>query len=741
MKINVELQNAIKGNELIIFVGAGYSSTPPLNIPTWRNLIYCFITELISSFPEVTGLDILMSRLKNNTIDEITALQELFEKGFENECMDILKKEVDINLTYKDLTKFTNLWKITNRIVTTNYDKAIETSNNGVTVFTHLDKKEIASLEKKHNYLWKLHGCISKHNDCILFKEKYDELYKNNRLFTFELRNLFAHKTILFIGFSLNDPYIVDILSDLREIYEGHKGKNLLLTTKNDDFSKYDVETVKLNNWNELDSYLDELVNFRNGINFGVEQAYNFKIQEFEEKGIRYNSEEVKKDIEILFSSISENYSEIEIDIQNGDFDRIDSKLEKSLQESLLRAKYYNKKSAEIAFKCATSKRIQLKYSEALIFYRQAVDLYPLNSEYLNELGSILHDLGQFENAINYYKQSIEVELKGNNPISNNIGDRYSNIGEALSDLQDYESALKFYEKAIATDTKIFGSKHPKIGHYYLGIGGIWREKNDNERALEFYNRALEIALNNNGSEIPNSQVAGSSYYNIGYTLMELKEFRLAANNFGEAIKYDSQHYSPSDKHFLLTIQYLGYALEQIGDVREIIHYYHQVAEFEIKNFGERYEQLAHRYSKLGTYYRQIGVLSFEALDYFKKALSICLESFGENHPLTANCYNDIGVCLFNSEKYDEAYIHYGLALSIDISHYGSSHHCTATDYYNLGLTSEKLNDYQTAQILFEKALPILNDTLGQNHEYSTGAKRHLDNIKKGNSWWNRVWR
>jgi len=82
---------------------------------------------------------------------------------------------------------------------------------------------------------------------------------------------------------------------------------------------------------------------------------------------------------------------------------------------------------------------------DALIAFKSAVEMDPANPEYHNNLAGVMASLGNYHEAIETYKHSLE--LSNDNKSKAAIWNR---IGNAFRKMKNYEGAVQAYQKAVA---------------------------------------------------------------------------------------------------------------------------------------------------------------------------------------------------------------------------------------------------------------------------------------------------
>jgi hypothetical protein len=174
IKIHSTIQDAIKKCNLVFFVGSGFSI--PVGLPSWKELVDVIINDLQRDYPG----DILLNKLDIARVSEIDILDRLRPKHFAR-IVDTLEKSINIDLSSKDLALHKKLWKITDQVVTTNYDKILESIKPEICKkVVHDNDFHIAKLSSTESFLFKVHGCITQPDKCILFSDQYKKLYNKH---------------------------------------------------------------------------------------------------------------------------------------------------------------------------------------------------------------------------------------------------------------------------------------------------------------------------------------------------------------------------------------------------------------------------------------------------------------------------------------------------------------------------------------------------------------------------------
>ncbi|RID87039.1 hypothetical protein D1953_06905 [Peribacillus asahii] len=240
----MSFEQLIKGSKLpVLFIGSGFSRRY-LNSPDWEQLlikIYEFIGKQKIDYVA------LKSRIKNKAenrklgdgeVNSIIAeeLEEEFnnyfyESDLVTEYSEWVEQEVNpfrmciativgqlsiLKEKEAEIEIFKSLKNKVMSVITTNYDTLIELLFSLTKESTFIGQPQLFnpnSLELGE--LYKIHGCITEPDNIIITKSDYDNFKENAKLFSAKLLTLISENPVVFIGYSINDPNMQQILTDL----------------------------------------------------------------------------------------------------------------------------------------------------------------------------------------------------------------------------------------------------------------------------------------------------------------------------------------------------------------------------------------------------------------------------------------------------------------------------------------------------------------------------------------------
>lgn len=179
-----------------------------------------------------------------------------------------------------------------------------------------------------------------------------------------------------------------------------------------------------------------------------------------------------------------------------------------------------------------------------------------------NNIGLILRNYNQSEEALKYFKITLEHVLKtGNKPAEAIV---WNNIGISLRGLKQYEEAKEALEKAYKINSEI-GANLP-MAQDLNNLGNIYKDQKKFKQAIEYYEKALEI---NKSEDIR---------YEVAQNLNNLSEVYLVLNEFSKAKMYLKESEEvlstiKADQLKLINLDFYGRFYTQVKNYKQAILY------------------------------------------------------------------------------------------------------------------------------------------------------------------------
>ena len=496
------LREAIKADELVLFVGAGLSwnfkNKKNETLEGWTKMASS-ITSHLKEKHRITE-DVKQSCDKKEPID---ALKEIEDSGVNKGIVGEFVKDYFSLGEGNDYSLQQKLFELSTKIITTNYDTALEKAVPQLQEIKAYRGKdyELNRLKKDPIFLFKLHGCIEHIDSMVLFPSDYGKLYNSKgrdaEHALYALRNLIFNKTFLFIGMGLGDPQINSFFKEIKRIQGIYSQEHYIITLESLEKSLDFLTPIKVDSYVDIPTVIDQLLEIKRS----VEEK-----RDLEEKLHLDQLKESEERNEVLTKAL-ENEKDIN-----------------KRQTLLLEWESNNRFNRGLRYHLAG------EYLEASEEYKVATILNPRNSEAFCNWGTALSDLAKtksgneaeklYHEAFEKYQWAIEYKP--------DFYDAYNNWGTALSGLAEiktrsdaerlYNEAFKKYQKAIDYKSDYYQA----YNNWGTALSDLAKTKSGSE-AEELYDKAFE-----------NFQQAikyGGGSYNLAclYALRNRKE---------EALKY-----------------------------------------------------------------------------------------------------------------------------------------------------------------------------------------------------------
>ena len=491
------LKEAIKNDELVLFVGSGLSwklkNTAGNTLGGWKEMV----SSMLSYLKDKEYITAKEQRFCLK-LEPIKALQRLENKGIDREKVrDFLQGYFTLGKKNKFPLQ-EKLYSLSTKIITTNYDLAFEEA------IEKLDKekaykgqnKKLSKLLADPVFLFKLHGCIEDINSLVLFPSDYRKLYNNYdrdaALALLVFKFLIFSKTFLFIGTGMDEHQIINFFEEIKEVRDSFSQKHYIITTDPLSIPTNFLTSIKINDYAEIPSYIDQLLDIK-------------------EK----TEEEKNPEKKLLLKQLKASKKEKEALEKE-----LDKEKDKNKRQALLL-----KREANNHFRLGLKHHQAEEYLEAAEEYKTASELKPEYSEAYNNWGVALMELAEIKSgneAEELYKEACKKYDKAIT-YKQDYHEAYNNWANSLSELAKTKSgseAEELYKEAfekynLATTYK--QDDHQVYYNWGVALIKLATIKSGNE-AEELYEEAFEKYKLATTYKQDDHQV----YYTWGLALVEL---------------------------------------------------------------------------------------------------------------------------------------------------------------------------------------------------------------------------
>ncbi|MBO9733190.1 MAG: SIR2 family protein [Chitinophaga sp.] len=227
-----------------IFVGSGLSRRY-YNLPTWMDLLRGFFPNMhgatdfnyyISQYnghaPQIASAmanDFFDIWWKNPAFAKRTKALGGKMKGkhspFKYELCEYLKTQSKVNVALQtEIDLFKKI--VVDGIITTNYDDFLEQMFPDFKPY--IGQRQLLFAEfMPIGEIYKIHGCISDYDSIVLTHEDYTNFNDRNAYLAAKLLTIFVEHPIIFLGYSITDENINEILDAIIKCLDGQNAANL----------------------------------------------------------------------------------------------------------------------------------------------------------------------------------------------------------------------------------------------------------------------------------------------------------------------------------------------------------------------------------------------------------------------------------------------------------------------------------------------------------------------------------
>ena len=216
-----ELISLVRREQVSLFIGAGFSKEA--GAPSVWDLQKAILGEIHDTEKRESHKDDKLADLSNFFVNEI-------HLGSRNPLMRILKKAFDFEPTCMDdhnlLAKIPHF----RRIFTTNYDTLLEDSYSRNDICVVRNDADCAYINKPFTVV-KVHGDFTDPDSVVITSDDYKQFFTANKnpIMWNLVKTEFATKNILFIGYSLEDNNILDIIQKVSDAQGNNQNEMFLI--------------------------------------------------------------------------------------------------------------------------------------------------------------------------------------------------------------------------------------------------------------------------------------------------------------------------------------------------------------------------------------------------------------------------------------------------------------------------------------------------------------------------------
>ncbi len=302
----------------------------------------------------------------------------------------------------------------------------------------------------------------------------------------------------------------------------------------------------------------------------------------------------------------------------------------------------------------------QQQYDQAEPLYLRALAIrgqklgrkHPDVATSLNNLAVLCKAQRRFGEAQHLYLQAIEI-------LEQKLGSEHLSVANTLHNLaglykaqQQYDKAEPLYLRALTIRERKLGRDHPSIASTLNNLAGLCEAQGRNTEAEPLYRRALAIAEQKLGQI---SEKGDSPLENQGAAALITAPIDLNLNNV--VLRENSLGHDTAD-----TLHDLAILCESQGRYAESEQHYLRALAICEQQLGTEHPAVANILNGLAALCKSQGWYG-ESEQHYLHALTIYEQQLGNEHPLVSNSFNNLAELHYAQGWYGEALKHYQSSL------------------------------------------------------------------------------
>lgn len=212
----------IRNEEVIVWAGAGLSMSA--GYPSGNQLCEILIDNLSKSEKELINNNLLLPDLTEEIFRIKGNNKNLIIRVLNKVFLDSKQKTTEMHDKIALIPHFKT-------IITTNYDKLLESSF-GDKARLILTSSQIPYFEKNKTEIFKVHGDLTLPESIIITKSDYINFFsdeKENEIYWNVIKERLSTKSVLFLGYNLEDPNISVIFEKITNSLASHRKECFLI--------------------------------------------------------------------------------------------------------------------------------------------------------------------------------------------------------------------------------------------------------------------------------------------------------------------------------------------------------------------------------------------------------------------------------------------------------------------------------------------------------------------------------
>jgi tetratricopeptide (TPR) repeat protein len=247
----------------------------------------------------------------------------------------------------------------------------------------------------------------------------------------------------------------------------------------------------------------------------------------------------------------------------------------------------------------------------------------------LNNLGTVVSELGEPDRALNYYQRALDAYRVSTGEQGHELGVYLNNLASAMLALGRYEEARTVSEEALYLDQLRFGPDHPRLAGRLANLAAVLKSLGELTQAQRLLEQALEIDEATYGVHHP---AVARDVNNLGTVLRHKGDMQAARACFERALAIDEAVFGPAHPTVATDLSNLAAVLQDLDELDSARVLLERALAIDESSYGPEHPTVAIRLTNLGSIARQQRD-DYRARDSYARALKIFQQSLGASHP------------------------------------------------------------------------------------------------------------
>lgn len=283
---------------------------------------------------------------------------------------------------------------------------------------------------------------------------------------------------------------------------------------------------------------------------------------------------------------------------------------------------------AEILISLGNSFLSKGDFEQAMDFYKQSLHkVKEMNNtnEHLDLskpmlcVGNAYSEQGRHKEAMNYYSESLRIQRLFHKKEDITSASTLNYIGVIHEKCGEYEKAMKCYQEALSSYRSILGNCHVDVAVTLVNIGQIYRSWSMYDKARYSYELALGVFRKILGN---NHRNVASTLHHIGQLQLVQNEDILAFKTFQIALKIQKEALG-THKDVAITLDSLGDLFHKTGKQKKALLLYRKALKIRQSTLGRTHFYTGISLHRLGDFYKNVTRSLIDASKMYKEALHV----------------------------------------------------------------------------------------------------------------------